>query len=95
MMFVAAAAATGLLITQYIAFRRASQLSDAQGALATAKERNFQLSLSEANERAQNAQKAAESEKLERVRLEAEIQPRRLSHGDKPKSRVTSDISRE
>jgi hypothetical protein len=48
--------------------------------LATAKEQNFQLSLSEANERAQNAEKAAESEKLERVRLEAEIQPRRLSH---------------
>lgn len=39
MMVVAALAATGLLITQYVAFRKAKQLSDVQGSLAQAKDR--------------------------------------------------------
>lgn len=72
MMVIAAIAATGLVVTQYIAFRQASQLSAAQDRLEKAKER-------ESGEAIAFLNSAAEELRSRNLTLEAQLQPRSLS----------------
>ncbi len=59
MMVVAAIAATGLVATQFLAFKRAEQLADATGKLSTAKEGISNQKIADANHAAGDANEAA------------------------------------
>jgi hypothetical protein len=86
MMVVAALAATGLVVTQYIAVRKAQRLSAAQVQLDAAKDAQLKIDLhvkdgeiADAKKAAGEANKTAEDERLSRLKLEARIADRRLS----------------
>jgi hypothetical protein len=66
MMVLAALAATGLVVTQFIAFRRASQLASAQGLLQREKER-------ESNEAVASLNQSAEQLKNDNLKLEEKL----------------------
>jgi hypothetical protein len=74
----AALAAVFIVITTRLAITRAGQLSTAQALLSAEKERQLQLQLAFSN-------KATEDERSERLKLEAQIAPRRLTQQQKAK----------
>ncbi len=95
MMVIAAVAATGLVLTQYIAFRRAKDLNDIQFKLDRAKDgqlaidlKNKDIEIGKAQRAASDANTKAESERLARTKLEEKIAPRRLNEAQ---SRDISD----
>jgi hypothetical protein len=98
MMVVAALAATGLLITQYVAFKRASLLAQREARLGSIKDNQLAIDLKDkdakiavAGQLAAEANEKAESERLARVQLEEAISWRRLTAESRAKlsSRLT------
>jgi len=89
MMFVAALAAIGLVITQRIAFNKAERLSNAQTQLGIAKDKQLVLDLKEKDDLIAKANARGEEAKLEAAKLELKIielkTPRRLTsaHNEK------------
>ena len=73
MMVVAAVAATGLVATQYIAFKRAENLAEVTGRLSAIKERLSAGKIAEASERAGNAQKGAADAVAAQRKVEIEL----------------------
>ena len=86
MMIVAAMAATGLVLTQYTAFRKAGLLADAQERLLKEKDKEaektaqeLRLDIAKANQAAAEAKQKAEEDRLARVKIEQRLADRKLT----------------
>jgi uncharacterized iron-regulated membrane protein len=73
MMVVAALAATGLVVSQYVAFKKAEKLVEAQDQLSAAKDAQLARELKEKDEQIANANERAEAAKAEAAKANERI----------------------
>ncbi len=93
MMVVAALAATGLVVTQYVAVRKAQQLSTAQSQLDTAKDSQLKINLKDKELRIADAAKAAgeANAAAASANKEAGIARERASEANKQAARLENE----